>query len=67
VFSPGYYMTDTFYKAETRIYDLKSGRLIWGGMSKSMNPDDPQKVATELAQSVREDLQAAGLVKAPVK
>jgi len=67
VFSPGYYMTDTFYKAETRIYDLKSGRLIWGGMSKSMNPDDPQKLATELAQSVREDLQAAGLVKAPAK
>jgi hypothetical protein len=67
VFSPGYYQTDTFYKAETRIYDLKSGRLIWGGMSKSMNPDDAQKVATELAQSVREDLQAAGLVKAPVK
>lgn len=67
VFSPGYYVTDTIYKAETRIYDLSSGRLIWGGMSRSMNPDDPQKVATELAQSVREDLQAAGLVKAPVK
>ncbi len=63
VFSPGFYETDTFYKAETRIYDLKSGRLIWGGMSRSMNPTDAQKVALELAQSVREDLEAAGLVK----
>lgn len=63
VFAPGFYETDTFYKAETRIYDLKSSRLIWGGMSRSMNPTDAQKVAVELAQSIREDLQAAGLVK----
>jgi hypothetical protein len=67
VFAPGYYVTDTFYKAETRIYDLKSGKMIWGGMSRSMNPTDAQKTAQELAQSVREDLEAAGLVKAPAK
>ena len=63
VFGPGYYVTDEYYKAETRIYDLKSGRLVWGGMSQSINPTDPQQVATELAQSIGADLRAAGLVR----
>jgi hypothetical protein len=32
-------------------------------MSQSINPTDPQQVATELAQSIGADLRAAGLVR----
>ena len=63
MWDPGFYVTDTTYKVETRIFDLKSGRLVWGGMSDTMNPTDAQMAATELAKAIGEDLRASGLVR----
>ena len=63
VWDPGYYVTDTFVKVETRIYDLRTGKLIWGGMSQTMNPRDAQAAANELAQTVGAALRKDGLIK----
>jgi len=63
VFDPIYTITDTYVKVETRIYDLKSGRLIWGGMSQTMNPKDAQAAATELAQTVGDSMRKDGLIQ----
>ena len=60
---PGYYVTDTFVKVETRIYDLRTDTLIWGGMSQTWNPRDAQASATELAQTVGAALRKDGLIK----
>lgn len=56
-------MTDTFVKVETRIYDLRAGKLVWGGMSQTMNPSDAQASARELAQTVGAAMRKDGLIK----
>ena len=63
VWDSGYYVTDTFVKVETRIYDLRTDTLIWGGMSQTWNPSDPQASAKELAQTVGAAMRKDGLIK----
>jgi len=63
VWDPGYYVTDSYVKVETRIYDLRTDKLIWGGMSQTMNPRDAQAAATELAQTVGAAMREDGLIK----
>ncbi len=59
----GYYVTDRYVKVETRIYDLRTDSLIWGGMSETWNPSDAQASATELARTVGAALRKDGLIK----
>lgn len=63
VWDPGYDVTDTYVKVETRIYDLRTDKLVWGGMSQTMNPRDAQASARELAQTVGAALRKDGLIK----
>jgi len=63
VMSPGYTITDTKVYLETRIYDLRSGRQVWAGISESFNPSDADDLLVRTAEAVGRELVRTGLVQ----
>lgn len=62
IVEPGHYRTDTFVHIETTLHDVASGRLLWSGMSESMNPSSVREAIGEVMKAARSDLQKQGLV-----
>jgi hypothetical protein len=59
---PGYLVTENKYRVETRIYALDGFRQVWSGLSVSFDPASLQQFIKELADAVKADLKAKGLV-----
>jgi hypothetical protein len=36
-YDPGYYRTDAYYTVETSVYSIKDNKLIWTGMTETVN------------------------------
>ena len=60
--SPGYTTTYDVVQLETNIYDVASGKLVWTGLTETVDPNDIEKEATELAKIVLRELTVRGLV-----
>jgi hypothetical protein len=48
---------------ETMIYDLRTDKLIWAGMSDTMNPETAQKFIKDLVKSAAKEMKKQGLVR----
>lgn len=53
---PGYISESKTYKVETNVYDVKSEKLIWSGLSETTDPTDFQEGVTQLSYAVVGDL-----------
>jgi hypothetical protein len=53
---PGYYRTHTLVRLTTRLYDVKTEKLIWSGMSESLDPDSTNQIMDELIDVLIKDL-----------
>jgi hypothetical protein len=53
----------TVVYVETLVYSLSQNKLVWGGHSKTTNPDNVTELVEELAAAVTSELQKEGLVK----
>jgi hypothetical protein len=53
---PGYISESKIYKVETNVYDVKTEKLIWSGLSATTDPSDYQEGVTSLAMVVVGDL-----------
>jgi hypothetical protein len=62
LYSPGAVHTDTLLRLQVSIYSLEEGKLIWSGVSRTLNPDEVDKLVAGVAQAVREDLTERGLL-----
>lgn len=62
VYQPGHYRTDTVYKIETSLRSVRTGKLLWAGASKTINPQDVDSVIREIVAAAREDLRDRGLL-----
>jgi hypothetical protein len=62
VYDPGYLRTDTIVNVETLIYDLRSDKLVWAGMSESTNPERVDALVKELVAAAAGELKKQGLV-----
>ena len=62
IHEPGYYRTDTYVRIETTLHDVASGKLLWAGISESMNPSDVRGTIREVVEAARSDLQKQGLM-----
>jgi hypothetical protein len=63
VYTPGYVRDDRIISLETLIYDVKSAKLVWAGLSVTDNPKDGQKVVTDVVKEAVKEMKKQGLVK----
>jgi tRNA-dihydrouridine synthase len=62
-YSAGNLEMDEVVHVETLIYDLRTDKLVWAGMSETMNPDTAQKVVRDLVQEAGKEMKKQGLVR----
>ena len=61
-YDPGYYRTDEYYNVETSVYSLKQDKLIWTGMTETMNPGTVQSAIREIAGAVNQQMRKEGFL-----
>lgn len=62
IYEPGYYRTDTHVKVETSLYDVAGGKLLWAGVSETLNPSSLNELIKEIVEAARKRLQKQGLL-----
>mgnify|MGYP001813985279 CR=1 FL=1 len=63
VYSPGYTVTDTIVRLDTKLFAVSSEKMIWAGKTESFNPSSSQAVISELEKLVITDMKKSGLSK----
>jgi hypothetical protein len=53
---------DTVVSIETLVYSLPQNKLLWGGQSKTTNPNAVDELVAEVAQAAAKELENAGLI-----
>jgi hypothetical protein len=61
-YSPGYLETDTLISVETLVYSLRQDKLLWGGTSRTINPDSLSTLVTEVADATAKEMTKQGLL-----
>jgi hypothetical protein len=51
-YDPGYVRTDTYYNVEINMYDLKLNKLVWSGMTSTVNPSDARQMTNEVVDEI---------------
>lgn len=51
-YEPGYYETTKTYTVEVNVYSLKRDKLIWSGVTKSVDPDGIDKLMHAVSKAV---------------
>jgi hypothetical protein len=64
VYDPGYIQTDTIVSVETLVYSFRQDKLVWAGMSETMNPSRADALVSELAGRVASEMEKDGLLVA---
>ena len=62
VYEPGYLQTDTIVSVETLVHSFVQDKLLWAGMSQTMNPTKTESLVKELASKVANRLEKEGLL-----
>ena len=62
-YSPGYLVTNTIVRVETKVYDLGSDKLVWGAVSDTFNPASARDLVDDVARTVAAELKKQGLVR----
>jgi hypothetical protein len=62
-YNSGYYTTDKTYYVETNIYSLESNKLLWSGMTSTVNPSKADKMVDDIISTIKGQMKKEGLVK----
>jgi hypothetical protein len=54
--TPGYYQENKVYKLETNVYDVKTEKLVWNGLTETVNPETAQDAANSIINVVVMDM-----------
>jgi hypothetical protein len=65
--SPGYYSEDKTYYTETTVFSLADNKLLWSGVTSSLNPSKVEKTIDEVIYTVKAELQSKGLISKTTK
>jgi hypothetical protein len=60
---PGYIQENTVVKLETNVYDVGTAKLVWSGLTHTINPETGQDAATSVAVAIVSDLTASKIIK----
>jgi hypothetical protein len=63
VSSPGYIQENTIVKLETNVYDVGTEKLVWSGVSETLNPETAQDVANSVAFMLVDDMRKSNIIK----
>ncbi|HVN40147.1 MAG TPA: hypothetical protein VMW19_18445 [Myxococcota bacterium] len=63
----GYVTTQTHVRVETRIYSVAGQRLLWSGISDTVDPKDLRRLVAEIADAVGNELRKEGLLESREK
>ena len=63
VFDTGYVTADRVVRVETNVYSVTGDKLIWTGLSESMNPDSAQQIVDDVVRVVVANLKSNGIVR----
>ena len=63
VYDPGYIRTDRRVQMETSVYSMKDDKLVWSGLSESMNPASAQELVDDVARTVGAELRKQRLIE----
>jgi hypothetical protein len=54
---PGYYRTKTLVRLATKLYDVKTEKLIWSGQSESIDPSSTNQIIDDVIKVLIKDMQ----------
>jgi hypothetical protein len=60
-YEPGYAYTETIVRMETNAYSLRSNRLVWSALSKTVDPSGSKGLIKDVSKVVAEQLTKRGL------
>jgi len=60
---PGYMETDLIVSIETLVYSVTEDKLLWSGVSETINPSQAQSLAIELAAVAAGEMKKSGLLE----
>ena len=60
--TPGYIEQNTVVRIETSVFDVRSGKLVWGGLSESFNPSSTESLAQNMTEKIVHHLERSGLI-----
>jgi len=63
VHEPGYLTTDVIVSVETLVYSVTGDKLLWAGVSETMNPGHVQNMIVELTAVAAKEMQRSGLLE----
>ena len=63
IYRPGYERTTKVVRLETRVFSVKTGKMVWGGATESFNPSSAGEIVAKLAGLVVSDMKKAGLIQ----
>lgn len=60
--APGYIEQNTVVRLETSVFDVPTGKLVWGGLSESFNPSSTESLAENVTEKIVHRFEASGLI-----
>ena len=60
--SPGYLEQNTVVRLETSVFDVPTGKLVWGGLSESFNPSSTESLAESVTRKIVNRFESSGLI-----
>jgi hypothetical protein len=61
--NPGYYTEDKTFMVETNFYSLESYKLLWSGVTSTLNPTQLDLAIDEIVTALKNELFRQGLIK----
>jgi hypothetical protein len=61
-YSPGYLTVEKVVKIETLVYSLDQDKLVWAGVSRTVEPTQVDSFVTEVAKACAEQMEKDGLI-----
>jgi hypothetical protein len=61
--APGYLQTNTVVSVETLVYSVKQDKLLWGGVSETIDPRNLDSFISEVVKQAGKEIRQAGLVR----
>jgi len=62
-YDPGYYTTDKTFYVETNVYSLKSNKLVWTGITSTINPSGGDQLFDGVIRAVNSKMKEEGFLK----
>lgn len=61
-YNPGYYREDTYYAIETQVFSLEENKLVWSGITSTVNPSKIDRTIREVAMMTFKQMQKDGFI-----